>query len=280
MRRFSLLLLLCFGGSAGAVTNGRDVGEGDAAARSTVFLLNTTFRGDEVVEKHVCTGSLIGADLVETAAHCVPQKLSGNRPGETTVILALFRREVNAEDIARGLAEKSFATLAAVAVHPDYAGLNGNGQFDDTKPINDIALLRLPRPAPAPWAPLPLARDPAAPGNGAIVTVAGFGPPEGAARPAEHRLRQGGIPVLDTALPSKQILLGQYFGLDQTKTNPGDSGGPALAEIEGRPALVGNISNGPTMPGLGQMTALEPVARHLDWIKAAGRALGADTSGL
>lgn len=75
---------------------------------------------------HICGGSILTAEWVVTAAHCV----DGTAPSSLRVVVGDHRRLV-AENI------EQFASLAQIVVHPDY---------DPFTITNDIALIRLSAP--------------------------------------------------------------------------------------------------------------------------------------
>ena len=160
-----------------------------------------------------CTGSLVGARVVLTAAHC----LVGVTP-QTRVFFG-------ADPAAGGT---SLAVLDARA-HPEFDRIS----FD-----NDIAVLLLDGEPPAAARPLELFAGPLDASHvGRPIRLVGFGR-QGVGDTAPLRKRQG------TSMIDQVFAADFSYGASPSQTCEGDSGGPAFMTEGGRELLIGVTSNG------------------------------------
>ena len=161
--------------------------------------------------KIFCTGVLVSPSIVATAAHCISptppdQVYFGSKPSTK---------------------KGSFIAVTNTKIHPD---------FDEETLVNDIAVIGLASKAPV--APLPVLKTAFDDSfNGMAIRIVGFGATAGGEQ-TNLRKRTG-----DTTINT--------FGDDEFRLQPkpsqtcnGDSGGPALAMIDGEETVVGIASSG------------------------------------
>lgn len=221
-----------------------------------------------------CTGSLIARDIVLTAAHCIADE---NLRG-VAVLLSLDDRKLTEEQVI-------YATGAAV--NPDFAPTD-----DKAKVWNDIALLKLEKPAPEDFklAKLPDAESIAQLTKGSKLTLAGYGITNAVIRKViqgkngkqqmvelpgrgSGTLRRvSNIVVTDVTADQKEISFDQK---NLRGACHGDSGGPALLQLkDGSYVQVGVTSRGTNQLGNCNEGAIYTgVYGQLDWIKLASQQL-------
>ena len=165
-----------------------------------------------------CTGSLIGPDLVLTAAHCITD-LSGSALGVLTGATAEYGQGA----VGEGLEGILFA-VSEVISHPDYDPLTLDF---------DVGLLRLSTPIDAPMVPLATTLD--ATLLDMPARVVGYG---GSNTPPPFH-KQEGI-VLVSELDAHKLT----YTPGPSLTCSGDSGGPVFMDVEGVETLVAVTSSG------------------------------------
>jgi secreted trypsin-like serine protease len=255
MRALLILSLTVFAaltGAAQAVLLGSASRDPNGLRRSVVFVESST--------GELCSGAVIGPDLVLTAAHCVIERTAYRVVG---VSRSFKPRRLN---------------VVAMALHPTFIA----GTTPRTQPGVDLALLKLARPLGRDFAPLePIRSDLIAVGDG--VTIAGFGVLSERLRRSARTLRQANLVSLGPVEVANRVQivadgdrLAETAGAGACR---GDSGGPILAATTAGYRLYGIVSwssgalhsNPPS--ACGGLTAVTPVADHYSWITEAVRSL-------
>ena len=204
-----------------------------------------------------CGGSLVAARYVVTAAHCLSDEL-GRPPERVDVAIGVTR-----VDHDRRLADPSNAVPpehkyldVAFERHPAFAYGSGD------EPLNDVAVLKLPRPAPQAQLRLPRDADARMWSAGISGTAIGWGSTERdlvsptlleVQLPFQTDLTCGGPRAYGSAFRAETMLCAgaEASGRD---TCQGDSGGPLLApDAAGDFVLAGVTSWG---AGCGQHPAV------------------------
>jgi hypothetical protein len=202
-----------------------------------------------------CTGIAIARDLVLTAAHCVP-------PGADYKLVEFdAQRRPTLRDTER------------VLRHPQFSQAN----FERHRATADVALLRLAAPRAVSPAPVHGERLKVAPGD--RLTVVGYGLAERGNGKSGGTLRRADLVV--TGQPGNLQIRLMDAAARNTRAGlgacTGDSGAPVLAEIGGRPRVIGVVSwsTGPAdSEGCGGLTGVTPLSLYYPWIAETAKKLG------
>ncbi|KQT78516.1 trypsin-like serine protease [Methylobacterium sp. Leaf466] len=240
------LVALTSAGPAMAVINGAVSRDPDGLRASVVRIEST--RGE------ICSGTLIGPDLVLTAAHCVM-----HRAGYSVVAVdRRFRQQ-------RVLA-------VAASMHPDFVP----GTTPEDQPGIDLALIKLERPLGPEFQPLD-------PRGGAITTgeavdIAGFGVVAENRRNTAGTLRSAQLVSIGSLEVANKVTMvtdrRRFAETTGSGACLGDSGGPILRGGRGGYQIVGVVSwssgamrqNARARTACGGFTAVTPTGEHAGWI--------------
>jgi hypothetical protein len=233
---FGCAMALLVHGPATAVIGGR-VAEG-ALKHATLMVLGAG--GD------VCSGIVIAPRIVLTAAHCV---VGG---GEKRV--HFMGRD----------GQPALIAPQAIAIHPGYDA----GAIKGRRRSIDLALIRLPEPLPAPFAPAVLSQEAAPPRAGASIIVGGYGTARERDAKSMGAFREAALSVVEPYGPGSVLVwaadpagLGRKPGAGACQ---GDSGGPLA--VDGTVIAVTSWAEGFGKTGCGRFTQGVLVGPQSGWI--------------
>ena len=202
---------------------------GGPASRPYPFMVSLQAGTD-----HFCGGSLVRAEWVLTAAHCIE--------GTSEEDLAQMKAVIGRPDLATQ--DGTEHAIDRYVVHEGYAGDPGGG--------DDIALLHLATPSAAPLIRIAGPAERPTWAAGAPARVIGWGTSFYLVGPAPDDLQEVNVPIVDdgecgTSYPefdaASMLCAGEQTGLKDSCQ--GDSGGPLLAgDLQGEPVQVGTVSYG------------------------------------
>lgn len=215
-----------------------------------------------VVGHGTCSGTLIADGIVVTAAHCIQ--------GRSPMFIVLSN---NASDT------QQVRAVDMVAIHPDYI----DALSDENGPVlnrHDIALLHFQGDS-GDRKNAEILEDVSVLKDEMKVTIAGYGVFDDSRQPLRNRflrqppkkddgtgtLRFTEVPIAAVKFSDTEVLLDQQAGSGACK---GDSGGPAYANVNGQPQLVGITSWGPMRPGsdsCGIAVVYTLMAPHMEWVE-------------
>jgi secreted trypsin-like serine protease len=239
-------------GIAETIIGGSIVDAGESIAQSTVLLVDTD-------KGALCTGNLIGANLVLTAAHCT-QRHPEN-------ILVVFSRKM----------PKSSADLQKMVTRRISGGKTTsawpNLTVSKKKDWGDLAILKFSGSLPSGYKVVKLLADARSLRNGMTVTLAGYGITDGVNQTDTDALRKVDVRLSNSKWSQTEILMDQRSGRGACH---GDSGGPAIVKNGSSDVLAGVTSRGERDPrdtcsGYAVYTS---VASNLNWIKATAQEVG------
>lgn len=181
------------------------------------------------------TGTLIAPQYVLVAAHTV----ADTPPGQVTF------------------------TIGGQTYHMEHVFVHPNYDPDQTgsDAANDIAILKLKQPVTT---ITPARLSGRAPQLGEMLDLVGFGQEKGAVFGTK---REGSAPPVFEV--SSNIFQWQHLSPTQNDSDPGDSGAPLFATINGERQIIGIVSGGTSDSDvLGEIGTNTRVDSYLDWIQS------------
>ena len=255
------------------IIGGKEVKDNDPIVQSTVAIYAEQ-EVDGEATSFICTGTLVTANLVVTAAHCL-----GN---ETAQMAVIFGTSVNKD--------APMLPVVAQAGHPRYDRIDAmlslppaerpKKLLEELKREGrgDIALIRFAGKIPTGFAPAGIARDLTFVKDGSIVTLAGFGRSNVSKDPkvdnGSGTLRRVDMPLAAVSFNKGEVLIDRVKGKSACM---GDSGGPALVQKADGTYVVFGV----TSAGLGEgaqtceaYVAYTSIPAYFPWLERAAVALG------
>ena len=204
----------------------------------------------------VCGATLISAEYVLTAAHCIET----TNPSDITLTAGMHNRQSNTETSTR-----QSRIVQAIYIHP---------QYDRLTVTNDIAILRVATPFTATIYVQPACLPGPEPQPSDEVTIVGWGA-LALRGPVNNILKQASTRIVGECEvwwsqidSSKQICVADPK--DGNSACQGDSGGPILAQYQGQYVVSGVTSYGRDCNTAGARNApnvYTRVAAYKAWIK-------------
>ena len=230
--------------SSAGIIGGNLVTSSDAVSKITVGLV---FIAKD--EESICTGTLIERNVILTAAHCVVDTDGGVAVFDTDLTRASNHR-------------KAHVKFSKIWVHPSY---DPEAEFDS----HDLALIMLRKPAPVGYEVAELLQKTELLQKNLPVILAGYGASSGTngELSGDPLLRQIQVPLDNPSFSKTEISFDSSQGKGACH---GDSGGPALASIEGKLTLIGVTSRTTDQEGgCHKDSVYTNVAPYIDVIKLA-----------
>lgn len=236
--------------AAAGIIGGTEIEQNNPIRRSVValYMMNDAGQGG------ICTGTLIGNNLVLTAAHCITKKM--------VVVFNVNLDNAQQSDVRQ---------VDAVAVNPAYA-TRANRPTDN----GDIALVHFkgaiaPGYIPAPV--LPAARKGILRDN-TLTMLVGYGQNNGTAGTGSGVLRAASVRIAKADFAPTEVALDQTHGRGACH---GDSGGPAFIFVGGTAFVWGVTSRGEE--GCATVGIYTNAAAYEEWIQKTAQLLVRQTGG-
>lgn len=194
-----------------------------------------------------CTGTLIGPDVVLTAAHCVSQWRGALDPSEVRFGIGLDMETP----------QHTFG-VRLVQPHPQYSMRNSTAAYDlAILRLDEDALARVPELVPVAWNRDPLVDEGFV---GTDVQVVGYG---ATSRRSSSNTKKWWTTEVVHSLTAIDVVLD---GRGQSAVCFGDSGGPLLRSFGGELRVAGLVSWGD--PSCKDKDHFARVDRYVEWIEA------------
>ena len=250
------------GGVTGQIVGGAPATPGEWPWQ--VALISGSYVGTNYRVAHFCGGSLVSAQWVLTAAHCVYYGGSVISPSALDVVAGVHDLTNSSGSQRRDVIQ--------IVVHPSY---------NDNTLVNDIALLKLASPVTlggsgaSKTAVVPLVSS----GVGTLVDelawVTGWGDTVGEENQAPIYptiLQEVQVPVI-----SNTVCSGSYSGIlgsmlcagyaqGGQDSCQGDSGGPLIVSVNGQPQQAGIVSSGAGCADPNYYGIYTRVSSFVDWV--------------
>lgn len=217
-------------------------------SRSVVAIISESSKGQSL-----CTGSIIGKELILTAAHCVDGK-----PSRMEVV---FKSNVKKAHDADRRPVKGYIQ------HPNWRESRDSGSGGSGINRGDLAVLKFTGGLPKGFVPLSLASEGLALSIGQAVGMLGFGVTSGTTESGAGVLRKTNTTILDFVSDTEVLTDGRA-----TSVCFGDSGGPAFVKEKDKWVLWG-VASSVTNRNCKQSSIHTSVMPFLSWIERAGSRL-------
>lgn len=206
------------------IIGGAPVKATDSIAKSTVGIVD--LRGPGVI----CTGSIVGDQVILTAAHCAE---------EAQYLAILFSANIpqTLADWKKAVSAKTLVGLAGVKINEKWFE-HSDSQL---KEWGDVALLKINGTLPTGFVKAQMIRDSSSLRAGQNVTLAGYGITDGVRQTETDVLRKTTVKMSDPKFSSMEVVFDQTQGRGACH---GDSGGPAYVTLAGKQVLLGVTSRG------------------------------------
>lgn len=250
--------------SALAIRSGTPVMPSESLYQSAVIILRSN-------PKSVCSGFVLSAHFVLTAAHCISKDPDNPLAMKDTDKLAIFPGNILNEKIDRSRIR--IITGADTIVHPEYSGLLHDGKLKGN--FNDIALIHIKNGLPSDLIPAQIQWNISNLYKGKKAYVAGFGQTESDKDSQIMMLRILEVGVVDPFVKElEQTIMQPIYSLSGIVK--GDSGGPAFLMDGNTPTVFGVASFGnlSTLSKGSTLFAYEPLSKHWIWIQKVAQELG------
>jgi secreted trypsin-like serine protease len=203
------------------IIGGTTVSSGSTDGASTVALVITVTKGQAI-----CTGSLLAADIIVTAAHCVTSDTGGTVPAKNIAIV--FGQDIRASS-------RIVVRASGVMKNSKYNPRSGGNDQ------NDIAIINFAGGLPSGYQKATLLSSKSSIATGSSAVLIGYGVNTMAAGGSgEGILREVTVQVADGNFARTEILLDQR---NQKGACHGDSGGPAFARDSSGQLLLWGVTN-------------------------------------